>query len=371
VGRKRQAKHRGFPPNLYLNAAGYFYYVRPTDKKVKGLGRDKPSAFAQARAANDALQASSKTSLVDWVLGKTEYSLADWLPVYLQLWIERSPKAPSPNTIRNCVANLKKIEACEYAWRKLGDVETAHIAPHLAQVAKDSGPSAALALRVRMHDVFRLAETQGLIAVGKNPVAATYSPDRTVKRERLTLELFLKIRDAAPGWLKRAMNLALLTGQRREDVSNLLFADFRDGHLHVVQGKSGGKTRLRLDGRIGLAAVDLTIAQAVQDCRDNVVSKYMLRHVEHVASAKPGERFSPVTLTNRFAQTRDLVGIVASEGRTPPSFHEIRSLSERLYRDQYGAEFAQSILGHKNSSMTAKYDDMRGMGWSEVSASNL
>lgn len=293
---------------------------------------------------------------------------AEWLPIYQQLWIERSPKPPSANTQRNCVANLRKITVSEYAWRKLRDVETVHIAPHLAQVTKDSGPAAALALRVRMHDVFRLAETQGLIEVGKNPVAATYSPDRTVKRERLTLDAFFLIREAAPEWLKRAMNLALLTGQRREDITNFKFSDFYDEHLHVVQGKSGGMTRLRLDGLIGLDAVKLTIAQTVQDCRDNVTSKFLLHHVEHVSKVKPGQGFSPVTLTNRFAQVRDSVGVVASEGRTPPSFHEIRSLAERLYRDQYGAEFAQAILGHKNASMTSKYDDMRGLGWSEVSA---
>ena len=371
MGRKRLAKHRGFPPNLYLNSAGYFYFVRPGDKKVKGLGRDKAYAFTEARAANAALANSRKTSLVDWALGKEDYTLAEWLPVYRSLWIERSAKEPSANTIRNCVANLKKLEVSPYAWRKLRDIETAHIAPHLTQVAKDSGPAAALALRVRAHDVFRLAETQGLIAVGRNPVAATYSPDRAVKRERLSLEDFLRIRDAAPGWLKRAMNLAIVTGQRREDIANFLFADYRDGHLHIVQGKSGGKTRLRLDGTIRLDAINLSIGEAVQDCRDNVVSRYMLHHVEHVASVKPGEGFSPVTLTNRFSQIRDAVGIQASEGRTPPSFHEIRSLSERLYKEQYGAAFAQAILGHKNASMTSKYDDLRGQGWNEVSASNL
>ncbi|MDA6077850.1 hypothetical protein O0544_20785 [Edwardsiella anguillarum] len=32
---------------------------------------------------------------------------------------------------------------------------------------------------------------------------------------------------------------------------------------------------------------------------------------------------------------------------SPPSFHEIRSLSSRMYQAQYGTEFCQRLLGHK------------------------
>ncbi|MGD8105803.1 tyrosine-type recombinase/integrase [Pantoea sp. FN0302] len=47
-------------------------------------------------------------------------------------------------------------------------------------------------------------------------------------------------------------------------------------------------------------------------------------------------------------------------GPHPPSFHEIRSLSGRLYETENGKEFAQRLLGHKNISMTKKYLDSRG-----------
>ena len=51
---------------------------------------------------------------------------------------------------------------------------------------------------------------------------------------------------------------------------------------------------------------------------------------------------------------------MAQKDRTPFTFHEIRSLSERLYKEEFGAEFAQSILGHKNARTTERYDDLRG-----------
>jgi integrase len=50
----------------------------------------------------------------------------------------------------------------------------------------------------------------------------------------------------------------------------------------------------------------------------------------------------------------------------PPTFHEIRSLAIRLYSDEYGAEFAQALVGHKSSVMTDLYRDNRGREWTEV-----
>ena len=52
MGRSRLAKNRGFPPNLYQNSAGYFYYTNPHSQQSKGLGRDLARAFSDARAAN-------------------------------------------------------------------------------------------------------------------------------------------------------------------------------------------------------------------------------------------------------------------------------------------------------------------------------
>ncbi|WP_243701392.1 tyrosine-type recombinase/integrase [Sodalis ligni] len=57
-------------------------------------------------------------------------------------------------------------------------------------------------------------------------------------------------------------------------------------------------------------------------------------------------------LTQAFSDVRDASGFPFSAN--PPSFHEMRSLAGRLYEIEYGAEFAQKLLGHKNMSMTKK-----------------
>ncbi|MDC8756224.1 tyrosine-type recombinase/integrase [Janthinobacterium fluminis] len=366
MGRSRLAKNKGFPPNLYQNSAGYFYYVDPDrgEKRTKGMGRDKAAAFREARAANAVVATRAPSSLVDWVSGKQDYTLAEWLPLYKELWLKKS--TPALATLRNTSGYLGRIAESDFAWRKLTEVTTAHVAAWLDTAREERGAATSLHLRSRLSDVFRMAETQGLVEVGRNPAAATYTPDRTVKRERLTLEQFNAIRAAAPAWLQRAMNLALLTAQRRDDIAQMKFADCKDGYLYIVQGKMKGDVRLQQDVNIKLDAVNLSIGDAVANCRDLIVSRYMIHHVAKTGPAKPGDRVNANGLTQAFQVARDKVGIKAADGRTPPTFHEIRSLSERLYREQYGAEFAQAILGHKNAKTTSKYDDLRGSGWQVV-----
>jgi protein gp37 len=55
------------------------------------------------------------------------------------------------------------------------------------------------------------------------------------------------------------------------------------------------------------------------------------------------------------------IGIAASMTRG------IRSLSERLYKEEFAADLPQAMLGHKNAQMTSKYDDLRG-GWKTIAA---
>lgn len=366
MARQRLAKNRGLPPNLYQNTAGYFYYVNPRNKETKGLGRDKAKACAQARAANAVLATMKENSLADWVAGTASISLSEWVPQYKKLWEEKTN--PAGNTLRNASTYLRKIEAADFAWMKLKDIGTAHVAQFIEAAEKASGAASAIALRSRLQDVFRMAETRGLVEQGRNPVDATYIPSREVMRERLTLEQFYAIRDKAPLYLKRAMNLALVTGQRRDDITNLKFSDVKDGYLFVVQGKSQGAVKLQLDTRIRLSKVNMSIGEAIQDCRDLIVSRYLIHHVEHVASVKPGDQVPANGLSNTFQRAREAAGITASEGRTPPSFHEIRSLAQRLYREEYGAAFAQAMLGHKNETMTAKYNDLRGSAFQLIAA---
>lgn len=71
------------------------------------------------------------------------------------------------------------------------------------------------------------------------------------------------------------------------------------------------------------------------------------------SQAERGTQVKSNTLTINFSKARDLAGIDWGEG-SPATFHEQRSLSERLYKEQ-GLN-TQKLLGHKISS---KQTDIR------------
>lgn len=367
MGRPRKASRKSWPPNLGQNPNGYYYYRNPQSGKKHGLGHEKANAFSEARAANAVLSAQKPSSLADIIMGVAQPTLAEWVATYRTLWIAQA--SPAVSTLRNQGAYLVRIASAEFAWRLVKDVTTVHVAKFLDEVDKESGPSTSRLMRTRLGDVFRMAITKGLIDSGKNPVSATYKAEYVVTRERLSMEQFRLIQNSAPPFLRNAMNIALLTGQRREDVLGLKFANIIGNNLFVAQGKSQGTVRLQIDMSIGLSAFGMTIADAVRLCRDAAVSEFIIHHDRSVSAARPGHPVSLNGLTQAFQRRRDALGILAADGRTPPSFHEIRSLSERLYREQYGAGFAQALLGHKNASMTATYDDLRGSGWQVIKGS--
>ena len=364
--RRRSPARKGFPDNLYCKPDGYFWFRNPLNGKTKGLGRDKAAAFREARAANAALANMSKSSLADWVVGKQQNSLAEWIPAYKKLWIER--ENPAKSTLVAVSDYLKYIEKADFAWMQLPDITTQHISDFIEKAHRERSANVATLLRSRLSDIFRAAATKGLVTPDKNPVTPTYAPVHEVTRDRLSVEQFMAIRAAAPVWLANAMNLAVLTAQRREDLTEMKFEDLKDGYLYVVQGKSQGRTKLRIDARIRLVEIGMSIDDAVKQCRDRVVTKYMIHHAKTEKAFKAGDKLAPAGITNAFARVREKGGIKAEDGRTPPSFHEIRSLSERLHREQHGAEFAQNILGHKNAKTTSLYNDLRGSAWQEIAA---
>lgn len=367
MNRRRSASRRGFPDNLYANPDGYYYFRNPMNGKKKGLGRDKAKAFSEARAANKMIAAMTPSDLVQWISGAEVTSLKDWIPTYKTMWKEL--KKPAESTFAAAERYLERFAETDFAWKPMNQITTVEIAKYLDDLAKDSGLGAATNMRSRLLDVFEYAITKGHIETGKNPVAPTLPPNYEPKRDRLTLEQFKRIREKASPALANAMNLALLTGQRVSDICEMKFANVKDGFLHVEQIKSQGEMKVKLDLNIRLAALDMTIGDAVKQCRDRFVSAYLVHHTRTSGTYRAGEGFTSEGISKAFTELRDELKIGATaEGRTPPTFHEIRSLAKRLYTKEYSKEFSQALLGHKTEAMSAKYEDLRGSDWHTVSA---
>lgn len=242
----------------------------------------------------------------------------------------------------------------------LGDRIVSGIKPHeiAAMVLETHAehPQKAKRILIEVRDLFNEAMIYGWL--DRNPAISIKAPLVRVQRKRLTLEQWWSILgysiEHMPPWVARMLALALLTGQRRSDLVKMKFSDVWDGHLHIEQAKTGA--RLALPLALRLAAVDLTLEQVIEDCRGYYAAGaagadgYMLRKHN-------GNQLGDASLSARFEEARE--GALGDLGKNPPSLHECRSLSERLYRAQ-GIN-TMTLLGHKHQAMTDMYNDDRGL----------
>lgn len=188
-----------------------------------------------------------------------------------------------------------------------------------------------------------------------------------VERARLSLDEYRAIGawSAAnqPAWATRAIEIALVTAQRRSDVAEMKFGNIVEGLLRVQPIKTR-TTRLAIPLDLHLDAIGWSVGDIVACCRDRVVSPHMVHHGRTVGLARAGSPLVADRLSEAFAAARVGSG-VALKSEHPPTFHEIRSLALRLYADQ-GVN-VQALAGHKDPAMTAIYTYSRGSEWLKVS----
>lgn len=346
-------------PDHMIERRGYYSWRHPVSKKEYGLGRDYAAAARDAREANASLTQPALAERIE----QTTRTLGQFLEGYQK----RIDAIPRPNSRDAARSELKAIRThlsdlpIGVRFEDMPAISKACFDMLQLWVEQDK-LRMAKCLRTRLIDIFGAMVGQGWLAV--NPAKDLELPAVKVKRDRLTWEAFQAIYAVADTRTQRSMELGLLTAQRLEEVANMRFRDVRDGFLHVEQQKTG--TRLRIPTSMRLNALGLSLDDVIKRCRDNVVSQNMIHHYEHNGRAKPGHAVNPQTVSTLFREARIRAGITAPEGRRPPSFHELRSLSIRLYTAE-GYD-PQALAGHKDAATTAIYADARGAEWIEVKA---
>lgn len=370
AARRRIAERRNWPKNLYQNSKGYFWFKNPATGKGYGLGNDFKVAAAQARTANAELERrKGEVSLIQRIDGGGQ-SLLEWCGEY-----EKTQTFVNKNSANGFRSRMNAIKAAPFINQTIRKITPKEIADFVKSSMEVRGHESAARIRTELFEIFNAAIAHGLIEVGKNPVEAIIKPQRqTVTRERLTLDDFLAIRakaaeSARHRWFVNAMDLALVSGQRREDIAIMRFNQAKEGFLWVEQTKGktkGNIVKLRIPLELRLDVAGLCLGDVIKRCRDNVVSKYMIHVQRNHGTSIAGDHLSLSTVSDAFARFRDEAKIVPPEGKTPTSFHEIRSLAARLYEEQYGEKFSQALLGHKSAEMTAHYLDSRGKEWAEI-----
>lgn len=345
---RRSARRRDWPRGLYEPRPGYFVWRNPLTGETLIIGR-VPLAVAR----NEALDANrfvtdSRPGLVEQLSGSTK-TIADLLA--------EIPPAKAEATRKNDTQRDKAIIA-RIGTRPCGQLTVADCASVVEEFVKADKARWAQALRSRMVAMCQRGMELGWM--DSNPAEVTRVPEVVVKRGRLTLEMFWAIYEKAPQvteWLQHAMMLALVTGQDRSTIANMQRAHVKDGHLIVWRGKTKKTNRpVAIPLSLRMDAAGKSLAEIVNH-RTGVLSKYLVHHVEPWGNAPAGSPIHVDRFSTAFTDARRLAGI-PEEGA--PTFHEIRSLTKRLYDKQGGVD-TKALLGHKTERMSDLYADPRGV----------
>lgn len=341
------------PKNLtYRKKGKSFYWRNPLTKKEISLGKiARRDAIAQAIEANNYIaNTSSPVSLIEKIKGSDVLTVKDWCERYYTLLEHRDLAANTYKTRKNQLVIIRE----RIGSRILADVSTRHIAEFLDPWIAEGKNTMAAGMRSVLSDMFREAIVEGHIK--QNPVEPTRTPKIEVTRLRLQLDTFRAVSSAAelfPAWFPLAMDLALVMGQRREDVAAMRFSAIYDDRLHITQMKTGMMIALPLS--LVLPAAELRLGTVIDRCR--LVSRTDFLISAGIRKNSPEGNMHPDGLTKKFVAARKLAGI---DGENPPTFNEIRSLAGRLYADAYDEDFAQKLLGHTSEATTKMYLDERG-----------
>jgi len=340
----------------------YWRYKNPVTGTFHGLGEDPVKAAQIAITANERFSEQRIQEMIssarDVIRAPTGPRTAEWIDSYLDIQHKRLKNGGlSKKTVELREAGLRGFR--QLAGNKmLADINVRDVVQTLELKTNMGAMRMAQIVRATLIDLFKEAQHAGEVAPGFNPALAARNPRVVIERNRLTLEEWKAIfaaADKCQPWVQNSMLLAIVTGQRRGDIAKMQFADIWDGLLHIEQEKT--KTRMAIPLTLRCDALGLTLGDVVARCRDNVLSPYLIHSVYT-------HKLSKAKLSHMFAVCRKRTDLKWKKGE-PPTFHEQRSLSERLYEGQ-GIN-TQKLLGHKSRKMTDQYHDDRGREWKIVS----
>ncbi len=379
MGRRRNEENKDIPENLYKKEDKrvhkiYWQYKDPrADQfgrhKFHSLGTDKAQAFEIALSLNAAF-AEARLNRINQILDrnpKVITQLGVTVKSYCDRYMQEVERRYRSEEITFSSFREKKrhiaVLSSRLGSKRIKEVTVKDIALILEEYIHEDKMTTARQLRSAISLFFKEAQYSGDVDPGFNPASSTRPVKVEVKRSRLPEDDFFKILEAStsyrPGYIHPAIKIAVTTGLRRTDISNLMFRDVQDGHLLVATSKSRKKLVIAFPLAMRSPLLDQSLGDIIAECRRKIVSHYIVHFQDRGARVKIGAQVDPKHLSTHFAALVKLTDISWDEDRTPPTFHELRSLSAQSYIDANDFDEVQNLLGHSNKQMTEKYLDKR------------
>lgn len=365
MGRPRKSGNKDLPMNLYKDDNSW-RYRHPITGKFHAMGTDRNKAFQAAKKLNEIL--INDQDLVSMVLGtNTTISFKDFAEDYLLNKRRKDGRPLAENTLSTYKIQLNRLYK---SWGKkpIDSITLKMVNEYLDELT----PSNSVSVRSVLCNIFDVAMSKGLCP--DNPARITLKRYVQKQRKRHTIEGLQVIRSHSPPWLKNAIDLAMLTTQRRSDIVNLRWTDIQDGYLHIAQQKTTDDPLDDFETMEGAGYVRIKIDKELQNildrCKsDNVISPFVI-HQQPKRKTKNDKKehwtqILPFYLSEEFLRVMNKSKAYSDlKGRQKPTFHEIRALAIFLHKKE--GRSAQALAGHANQAMTQHYESGHEIIWNDV-----
>lgn len=384
AARPRQRVNRHLPDQLYFDKSTGVYRFTLVTGKRKSLGTDRAIAIAVAREYNNQMR-PEKTVSIHSLIRESGGNNGEARPFseHVDKILARAIIDEKPAAATRADWESDKVRVKEYFSNiATCDIDLEHVNGFIQHYHADASANVQNRKASFLKKLFSYAVDESLMM--DNPAARKKMRRTDSKiRRRLSIEDFIKIRNAADRWLRTAMDLAIQTAQARLEVSRIRYnisqpkegvcgckmydepVNGIHGMLYIHRQKVQHKEASHVAIPIGNA-----LKAIIDESRDNIASPYVVHRLPLNRSNPTSKevrhptQVAPDYLSRAFSMLRDQVGVGSKlpfEQR--PTFHEIRALAAHMFKIQ-GMD-PQARMAHSDAKSTQIYTENH-VAWVEV-----
>ncbi len=384
--RKRDNNNRDLPPYLYFES-GKGYRLTLTNGTRKVISKNRTEAIIIANEYNRLKRAS----ILDVILSGDSklLPLADYCDTIFDRMV--TDKAPGKSLLSTWKNDIARVKA--YFNMPGNQINLGTVTDYMEEFHSKASNNVYNRKLGFLELVFEYAKDIG--EMKENPAKLKIKrPKEAKKRKALDVKSFTMIREAAPLWLKTAMDLTLQTTHAVLEISRIEYkikkaeqgrcgciwydeptiiaGDVIYGELAIHRQKTHKSEASHVVIPIGQ-----TIKDIIDNSRDNIASPYVIHKLPKNRSNPMSKEVKHITqivshnISREFSNIRDQLGLFSDLSKEErPTYHEIRGMAARLIEAQ--GVSPQERMGHSDSKSTKIYTSFgRGVAWTLVPHVNI